>query len=207
MASSSTEICNLALSHLAQGQEIANLDTEKSDAAAACRRFYEIARDEMLRAFHWPFATKFAFLGLVEELDVDSAGGSEWRYSYRYPVDCLKLRRILSGSRNDNRQSRVPYKIARDENGSLIYSDLEEAEVEYTVKVTEVIYFQPDFVMALSLLLAAYIAPRLTNGDPFRLGNRAVELHKMAYMHASANAVGEEQQEELPESEFIRARD
>lgn len=202
MASSTTAIANLAISHLGIGKEIANLITERSAEAQACRRFYETARDITLRDFSWPFATKINALGLVEEDPND-----EWGFSYRYPTDCLKLRRILSGIRNDTRQTRIPYRVTRDESGLLIYTDAEDAELEYTINESDVGRFPPDFVMALSFLLAGYVAPRLTGGDPFKLGNRALELYQFELSKARSSAANEEQPDDLPESEFIRTRE
>ena len=202
MASSETEICNLAISHLGIGKEIANLETERSNEAAACRRFFETARDVTLRDFNWPFATKINELGLVEADPND-----EWSFSYRYPTDCLKLRRILSGIRNDTRQSRVPYRVARDAAGLLIFTDTADAQVEYTIQEQTVSSFPPDFVMAFSFLLASYVAPRLTAGDPFKMGTRAIELYQVEISKAMAAAINEEQDEEYPDSEFIRVRD
>jgi len=195
------EICNLAISHLASGKEISNLDTDRSQEAEVCRRFYTLARDTTLSAFAWPFASSIAALQLVEADPTD-----EWSYSYRYPTDCLKIRRILSGVRNDTRQSRVPYKIGRDATGLLVYCDLESAEMEYTIKETEASRFPDEFVMALSFRLAALIAPRLTSGDPFGLGKRAIGFYEYEISRAQASALNEEQVEEDPDSEFIRAR-
>ena len=45
---SSTEIANLALSHLGNGTEIADLETERSSEASACRRFYDVALAQVL---------------------------------------------------------------------------------------------------------------------------------------------------------------
>jgi len=198
---SSTEICNLALSHIGVGKEIANLETEKSEEAAACRRFYDTARDEVLRDFTWPFATVMATLGLIEEDPND-----EWSYSYRYPSDCLMFRRILSGQRTDTRDTRVPYKIAQDSSGTLIFTDQENAECEYTIREDDPLRYPPDFVLAFSFLLASYIAPRLTGGDPFKLGQRALQLYALQISKAQANAKNEEQPDIEPDSEFTRAR-
>ena len=55
--SSKTVICNLSLSHLGISKEISNIDTERSAAAEACRRWFNLARDETFRDFNWPFAT------------------------------------------------------------------------------------------------------------------------------------------------------
>lgn len=199
---SKTEICNLALSSIGVGKEIANVDTEQSQEALACRRFYEIARDSVLRAFAWPFATVFADLGLVEEDPTD-----EWGFSYRYPPDCLMMKRIISGVRTDTRQSRVPYKIGKDDDGLLIYTDMEDPTVEYTSRADDVLRYPPDFILALSYLLGSMIVPRLSKGDPFKQGPQCLQLYSYQISRAMA-AAGNEQQADLPtESEFIRERD
>lgn len=198
---SSTEICNLALSHLNIGKEIAALSTEQSQEASACRRFYEHALDATLRDFAWPFATTIATVGLIE-----SDPNDEWAYSYRYPTDCVKIRRVLSGTRDDNRQTRSQYKIARDASGLLFYSDQENAEIEYTIREEDPEKYPSDFVLAFSYRLAAYIAPRLTKGDPFKLGAQALQMYRLEMSAAQANAVNEEQRAEEPDAEIIRAR-
>lgn len=197
---SETEICNLALSHLGSGKEIANL-SERSQEAAACRRFYESSRDLVLREYHWPFARRIIAVGLVQQNP-----NSEWGFSYRYPSDCASIRRILSGLRTDNAASRVPFLIGQDADGQLIYTDQGSAEIEYTKKETNTDRYPPDFVMALSLRLAAYIAPRITAGDPFKMGARALQLYMQQIMTADATASNEEQIDIAPESEFIRDR-
>ncbi len=197
-----TEVANLALSHIGVGKEIANLETEESQEAKACRRYFPTALEMTLRDFPYPFARVFAAAQLVEENPT-----VEWGYSYRYPSTCMKLKRILSGLRNDNRQSRVPYVIGKDAQGKLIYTDQQNAQIEYIELVTNTSHFSPDAAMALSFRLAAYIAPRLTGGDPFKMGDRAIRFYLTEVSMAKANAVNEQQDEELPESEFIRSRD
>jgi len=203
---SETEICNLALSHIGVGKEIAVLDTEKSEEAEACRRFYDTARDVTLRKFSWPFATRFMALGLVETL-TDTNSDSEWKYSYRYPSDCVKIRRILSGIRNDTRQSRTPYIIVSDDTEKLIYTDQQNAEIEYTKRIDDPQLYPSDFIMAYSYRLAGYISARLTKGDPFKIRAEVLQLFNMEITEAKANAANEEQPEQLPDSEFIRTRE
>lgn len=199
---SETAVCNLALGHLGISAEINNLTTEKSAEASACRRYFTTARDVALRDLKCPFATEFATLALVEEDPND-----EWSYSYRYPSNCLFFRRILSGTRNDTRETRVPYKIASDAIGKLIYTDKENAECEYTRKIDDQILWPDDFILAVSYLLASLIAPRLTRGDGIKLGDRALELYNMTKQTTEANADSEEQQEEPPNAESITARE
>jgi len=199
---SNVDICNLALSHLGSGKNIANLETEKSKEAQACRTYFEMARDVVLRDFPWPFATRFATLALVV-----ADPTTEWAFSYQYPSDCTRLRRILSGVRNDDKVSRVPYKLANTASGTVIYTDLEEAVVEYTYAETDAGKFDADFVMALSFRLAVYLAPRVTGGDPFKLQNRMMSLYVAEMAKAQGTSSHEEQPDEPPESEFIRARE
>lgn len=202
MASSKTEICNLALSHLGIGKEISNIETDTSAEANTLRRFYDTTLEEVLRDFAWPFATKFAALGLVEEDPTD-----EWGYSYRYPSDCLHVKRVLSGLRNDTRQSRVPFKLGQDDTGTLIYTDMDDAEIEYTVREEDTSRYPSDFTIALSYKLAFYSAPRLAAGDPFGLANKAMQMYAMTVAKAANNALAEEQVEEDVQAEYIRARE
>ena len=202
MATSSTEICNFALLHLGQTKRIANLTTEQSKEAQIFRSFYETVRDLVLRDHIWPFATKISALALVQEDPND-----EWSYSYRYPSDALMIRRVLSGVRNDARNTRTSYKISKDAQGLLLLCDLEEAQIEYTEMVTDVSFFPDDFVMALSYRLAYYAAPSITNGDPFQMQGRMMQMYQGEMSRATANGFNEEQPDELPESEFIRFRE
>lgn len=206
--SSAIIVCNFALSHLGVGKEIASL-TERGATAEACNRFYETARDEMLRDTSPPWAKREAALGLITQLNVnDNHPTQEWIYSYRYPSDCLFARKILSGIRNDNRQSRVPYRFAADESAQLINTDREDAILEYISTLGQnPARWPPDFLMTLSYRLAAYIAPLVTGGDPFKVGQIAIQFWKMSLGKARANVANEEQDEDLPDSELIRARD
>ena len=163
MATSNTVISNMALGHLAHGKEIAALDTENSEAAIACRRYFEECRKYVLRDFAWPFANKSATLSLVE-----SNPTTEWAYSYRLPSDSVFIKRIFSGTRNDTHNSRSPYRLGKDASGLLIYSDESPATVEYTEDVSTYEFWLSDFTLAFSYKLANLVAPHLTSGDPYR---------------------------------------
>lgn len=197
-----TDICNMALSHLGIATEVGNVETDRTEAAKAFNRFYQPTRDEMLEEFPYPWSMVTASLGLVEADPTD-----EWAYSYRYPSNCLKLKRIQSGIRNDNPDSRIPYRISRDSTGKLIYTDIPDAVMEYQFRETDPGRFNPLFVTALSFMVAYKMAPRMTKGDPFKLGNRAFESAQIWLGKAKASSAGEEVPEREPESELIRSRD
>jgi hypothetical protein len=199
---SKTAICNMALGHLGVGQAVANVDTERSAEANACRTYYDAALEATLAAFAWPFATKIDDLALVEADPND-----EWAYSYQVPSDCLEMRRLLSGIRNDSRDTRVPYRIAHGTTGQVIFTDLENAQAEYTVRVTDTNRFASLFALALSFRLASYIAPKVTSGDPYKLGDRAMRFFDYEVSAAEASAANGEQPDQEPDSEFIRTRE
>lgn len=201
MTTSIAAICNMALGHLGVSDQISDLETETSKEALACRLFYEACRDEVLRDFAWPFATIIEDLQLVEEDPND-----EWAFSYRYPAGCAQLRRILSGVRNDSQTTKVPYRVARDSAGRLVFTDMEDAQIEYTQLVTEPAEFDSDFAAALSYLLAAKIGPRVAGGDQFKLSDRALKMYAWAIAKAQGNAANEERQDNEPDADMITAR-
>ena len=108
---------------------------------------------------------------------------------------------------NDTRQTRVPYKLGKDEQGKLIYTDQKDAKIDYTARVNDPERYSSDFILALSFRLAAYIAPRLTGGDPFKLGDRAMKMYLFEISRAESSDLNEQQDEEEPESEFTRERE
>jgi len=220
---SKTEICNMAIAHLGTGKRLSNIETDQLQEAKICRTFFDTARDATLRDFDWPFSTKIKNLGLVERFDgrdfgsntggiplttglATGANQSEWGYAYEYPSDCIKARRILSGVRNDTRQSREPFKIILENQDRLIYCDVEDAALEYTVLVRDPLFYPADFIIALSYRLAMYISPTLTKGDPFRMKTNLHGLYEAEISRAQASSLNEEQPEEEVLSEFERSR-
>lgn len=200
--SSRTEICNLALSHFGTAKPISDFDTDQGTEGVVCRRFYETALKQYLREFGWPFAKRERSLALIEENPND-----EWTYSYRYPSDALMILRIDSGVRNDSRQSRAPYLVASDDTGKLIYTDEENACIWYTKFNNDPITYPQDFIIAFSYLLAWYISPVLTKGDPFKIRRELIQAFRQSSSLAKANALNEEQAEENVVSEFERDRE
>lgn len=200
-----TTTANLALGHLGFGTEIANLDTDQSEEASALRRFHDTALEITLRDYNWSFSEAWVALALVEEFDNTSAV-KEWKYSYRYPPEAIKLRKIFSGLRNDSLQSKVRYRIASDDAGRLIYTDLEEANLVYTRNVDNYSLFPPDFIMAFSFRWALYVPNRLLAGDPFKIKQDLFTQYQIELANAKANDAMEQCPDEQINSEFMRTR-
>lgn len=199
------DLCNKALSHLAVGVEIAS-PAESTKEAKTCRRFWDDVVTTFFRDYAWNFSTRIASLALVTDMTADAT--AEWAFSYRYPADCTRFHRIVSGALhgNDTRQSRVPYRVVSDGAGRLIYTDMEDAIAEYSIIETQPARWTSDTRLAFSLYLASYIAPRLTGGDQFKLGERAYKLYRAELEKARANDATETQPDEEPDSSFERTR-
>lgn len=207
MAVAKTDIANMAVSHLAVGLEIQDFDNEKTEAAQAARRFYDLARQKVLRDYDWPFANTIEFLALLANPVGLTQPTTEWLYSYRYPANAIAVRRILNQAmRVDTADSRAIYSVGRDAVGRIIYSDLATAQIQYTYDETDPTRFPPDFVVALSFYLAFLIGPRVSGGDQFKLADRAYLLYQRAILEAQANAANEEPPDNLPDAEMILAR-
>lgn len=199
--SSKTDAANLALGNLGVSKEIANIDSENSAEAIACRRFFDTAVGAVLRDFDWPFARTSATLSLVA-----SDPTVEWDYSYTYPTDCVNFHRIMSGTRTDDQDSRVPHAIYYGASGKLIYTDMEDAVGVYTKLVNSPSLWDEDFSVAFSYRLAAYIAPKVTGDNPYRLRKEMLEAYTYELGKAQGNAMKEETYDLEPGPPSLQAR-
>jgi hypothetical protein len=115
--------------------------------------------------------------------------------------------RIQNGStRLATGTNRPPWRVMSDDDGRLLFTDQADAVVEYTVSITDVSRFTPDFVQALALKLAAYIAPSLTGGDPTKLRERNLALYAQQLRIARWNDAQGSQADVQPDSGFVTAR-
>lgn len=197
---SSTELANLALSHLGSSNLITALD-DRTTEARMCNLWWPTVRDDVLRSFPWPFAIRTADLALVETFTT-----GDWGYSYTAPADALRLIRSPYGStRNPSFESETRYRIA----DGLLYLDQDLATIEYVERITDMTLYPADVVTALSYLLAARIANSVTTGTTADK-NGLVAMMEAQYERkigqAKATALNEQVRDVPPESGFITAR-
>jgi hypothetical protein len=195
---SKTSIANMALGHIGVSQTITNIDTERSQQALQCRIYYDQAVQFCLESFPWPFATAYRMLALVAEEPV-----ADWTYAYRYPSDCCYVRRVATSLGRTDRHP-PPFHIGQDEQGAIIFTNEEDAQIEYTANITNTARFSAKFIEALSWKLASDIAPALS-----RIASARKDCLQMAmFMMTSATttSANEQQQEDESDSEFITVR-
>lgn len=162
------DVCNLALSHLGDGAQVISISPgDGSVQAAYCARFYPIARDVVLSAFDWSFATKRAAIAEVVNPSPD-----DWLYAYALPATCLRpLSALYPGVpwRNFGAGSDTgtfPFVIEAAADGTpVMYTNLQTAVLRYIYGVTDTTRFPPLVVIAISRLLASYLAGPIIKGD------------------------------------------
>lgn len=183
MAATKTEIFNLALAHL--GVKPVTSDSETSVQALALTRVWDSSRRETLAGHDWGFAT---VEGLLTEV-ANYTPPPGWSYGYGMPSRALRIWRIYNATAagvfidpNTGRpvydeglfraNSINNYRRIFDPTLSLqiFLSNVPDAYASYTYDMEDVSQFDPDFVVALGLRLAANSAVALT-GDPEKAKN------------------------------------
>lgn len=199
MASTEAEICNLALLRIGHREPIGSL-VETSTESQTCAIIYPLARDAVLAAFPWKFATRRAVLAVV------TAGEQTgWDLAYSLPADCLVPRYIYSGLRTPAATERVPWVLEADATHvQYLMSDQADAELVYTSKVTAVPRFPPLFVQALAWCIASDLALSM-RAEP-QVGLAMMQAYNRALAQAMAAELNKGQGDQVPDSEFITER-
>ena len=152
---SKVRIANLALA-LVHTKTIESL-SETSAEATQANLWYDIARQEVLELFNWPFARTRLILAAHDE----AVPEAEWAYRYQYPADCLAARYIENPAGTD--EDAVPFEQEYAADGTLsIVTDAEDAVLVYTRDATEPELFPSVFVTLLAHKLATYLVGTLS---------------------------------------------
>jgi hypothetical protein len=157
---SKVDICNLALSHIAQAVNITSIEPPDGSAFAEhCAQHYPTARDMCLEMHEWTFATTRQVLSAVDL----PAEVSQWRYAYDYPTGVIRPLAILLPQCTDDTQGQ-PYRIEVDAltDDRIILTNVQDATMKYIRRNDDPVQYTPLFVIALSWLLAHFIAGPIT---------------------------------------------
>jgi hypothetical protein len=156
-----TSLCNISLSHIGS----ARIDGfyGNSEEEIQCALLYELARDALLEAHDWTFAKSRFFMSLTAE------DPTNYDYSYIYPADCIIPRRII----NPNEVSAysfggeigspsivgTPFMEMTSPDGmqKRILTDKEDAELEYTLRITDINMMSSNFQLALTYFLGSML--------------------------------------------------
>jgi len=147
--SSSTQICNIALSKIGQ-DAILSLD-ENTRSGRICNLIYNDERKVVLRAHNWNFATK-----RVELAQLTATPDYEYSYYYQLPSDFVK---IIGHSYEE--YSDFKYKIEGDK----LLTNEASISIKYIYDVVAVELFDSLFKQALSAKIAAEASVFLTDDE------------------------------------------
>lgn len=166
---SKVSIMNVALGRL--GQAAIADENEVSAAATAARAVYDPARRAVLRDFRWNFALR------VESLARLSTTPPDYAYAYALPSGCLKALRLRRPGNTDDSSDTAPLQYVI--RGKTLFTDVEDAVLEYTFNEEDTDQFDSLFEEALTYKLASELAMPLA-GKPDLMN---------AYMNAYTNLV------------------
>lgn len=186
-------ICNMALTHIGSEARVSSISPpDGSIEAGYCATFFPHARAELIELGTWPFAQKRATLA---EVTNESA---TWLYAYALPSDCLRALRVVDAAalRDD---LGIDFRVE----GRTLFTDQEDAVLLYERDVTDTGTFSASFTVALSFLLAAYLAgPVIKGTEGTRIGDAMRQrAEQMASTSATASAnASQDTASHLPDS-------
>lgn len=213
MASSEVEICKIALSHI-RGGSINSL-TEASLPAQQCSLLYPNARDMVLSAAPWGFNK------VVDALALRSDTVFGWAYLYQYPANAIRINKLIlnynavtagayrTRSIEDllpDLNAQIPHKIYNVAGKKVIATNMSDLRIEYGIKITDVNMFDIEVDMAISHLLASWLAVPIVGGE---LGSEYQKTQYTLYEFMKNEAIADDLNEsfiEQPESDFITVR-
>jgi len=225
-------IWNMALADIGSTATVTGAG-DLSKAGVQCGLWWPVARDGVLRAFPWPFATVTATLAQIPAATYQAP---DWGYAYGYPDDCLKALELLSpAGRNPPSRARIPWAVRASVSsggGTVRYvvTDyppgiaLGEAGdgywpwgppvglqpltmlpcLRYVAQVTDVSVYPPEVCVAMAWQLAAYLAMPLAMAKELRVN--AEQEARVAVASAIAVSLNERQGEVPRDADAQMAR-
>lgn len=189
MASSVTQIANLALAHLGQ-YRLVSVSSNDSNEARWCNELYPHARDYVTEDERvlWRHAKRTVSLAETANDRED-----DYRYAYERPSDCFSLRYILS--RTGAFDPRYPIRFECE--SDVIYTDEPTARGVYVSQVTDVTKFVPGFTDAVAWYLANLLV------QPLRQENGLKSMTLAGYDRAVGIAVARGAAEQV----FVKTAD
>lgn len=219
-------ICDMALTRLGSRRLAGDADgtlancTDTSYEKELLGLWYPRCRDRVLEGFPWTFARGFATLALADDGDGE-VWEDEWDLAYSLPADCLTVRRFVSdvGRWGFYFSEDTPmgcwqwlgreawrYVLRLHDGARVILTDVKEADadIEYTVAVTDASLFTEAFGSALAWGLAAELGTSLSVAPGKRQEAMQHYLHELRI--AGAHLLNEENDQDQEDGPFMRAR-
>lgn len=197
------DIFNLALGALLLTKKIADTDNDKSS-------------DNQTLNVHW----EAAFRTALADMDLDGTSSqvnlellstnpnSLWDFAYKYPSDCVLLRRLQNSSLMDRRSNQIKRRTGIHEGKKVIFTNAQNAIAEYLSKDVALGSLSANAGLAVAYRLAVLSSPLIAGKGAKELRKQVQDMYLLAKAEAqeldrleNANFVDEDFM-----SEFVEAR-
>lgn len=198
------KIYNLALSALLLSTEIEEIETDTSNEVRVLNLHYDTALESTLKDLDLDALSTPITLELLATLD----DGGPWTYVYKYPNNCAKFRRLVSGNVTDNSRTHIAKQVRMYNGQKAIFTNEYAAIAECMPKNISLAALSAEAGMALAYKLADLATPLLTGKGAQKLRE---DIQK-AYIIAKNEAQEDDRQEnhnyeeDHIRSEFVDAR-
>jgi hypothetical protein len=192
---------------------VTDIVAQNTEAAIMARRHIKEAVNATLRAFPWPFCTRYAELVVIDGALSDPVN-NDWIYAYRAPNSMMMARRITvagKGRRPDPNSPEVPFRLTTDATGLVLYCNVEATDelplvLEYSVRINcPSFYGDALFRDALGWRFAAELAGPLAR-DRQRAEECMAMFRQLTEPQARTVAANESQQERDADADWISNR-
>ena len=205
MSFTKPKIYNLALSALLLSREVSDVATDESNEVRILSTHYDIAFESTLQDLDLDSLSMPISLELLANL---SSTTNPWNYVYKYPNDCVFLRRLDSGQVVDNRSTHLPKRTGIYEGEKAIFTNEESAVGECIPKSVPLSALSPMAGLAVSYRLAILSSPLIVGKGAKTLREQINAYYIIAKSEAQETDSRENFNYEADylRSEFVQAR-
>lgn len=200
---SKTQIFNLALGTLLLSKRIVDADTDTSTEGRVLQTHWDAAFWSTLEDLNLNRTSSTKVLELIEENP-----NQYWSYGYKYPDDCVFLRRVLSCQLVDDRNSHIPKETGIKDGRKMIFTNEENASISYLSSDIPISALPVNAGLATAYRLASLSSPLVTGKGAAAL----IAMVETKYVMAKTAAQRADAEENFNyvdpriESEFVAAR-
>jgi hypothetical protein len=198
-----TKIFNLALNMMLLQREITNADTDQTKESKVLRTVWEPALFSALQEMDLDRTMVTAELELLLNDPNDL-----WKYAYKYPSNCARLRRIVSEYKKDDESTKIPLATGSIPPNVVIFTNEYQASVEYIPSDIPLSSLNAHAGLAIAARLAWLSAPLIIGKESKSIRKSCADDFTLFVLEAQELDKSENLTFDSPamQSPFVRAR-
>lgn len=203
MSYTKAKLYNLALSLLLLAKEVEEIETDTSNEVRVLNIHWDTAFESTLQDLDLDSLSVHIPLELLAE---DEYG--PFKYIYKYPNNCIFLRRLKSGFETDNKTTHLAKKTGIYNGQKVIYTNEYQAVGECIPKNVPLVSLSPMAALAVAYKLALLSAPLIVGKGAKALKDDLKADYVICKTEAQETDVAENMNYENDDirSEFVQAR-